>query len=56
VLAALRAHMDTIILPERNAKDLDDIPKELRHKVRFVLVKAMDQVLTAALEPAAESK
>ena len=50
VLAAVRAHIGTIIIPERNTKDLEEIPPHLRKKVRFVSASTMDEVLAAALE------
>ena len=57
VLAAHRIGLDTIILPKRNKKDLDDIPKEIREKIKFVLVERVDQVLRSALsKPVKEQK
>jgi ATP-dependent Lon protease len=50
VLAAVRSHIGTIIIPERNTKDLEEIPPHLRKKVRFVSASTMDEVLAAALE------
>jgi len=47
-LAALRANIKTIIIPEHNRKDLEEIPKELRDKLKFVPVKNIDQILTKA--------
>jgi ATP-dependent Lon protease len=49
-LAAVRAHIETIVIPRRNEKDLEEIPKALRKKVRFILARTMDEVLHAALE------
>ncbi|MFH1624321.1 MAG: endopeptidase La [Pseudomonadota bacterium] len=48
-LAALRAKIKTVIIPERNKKDLDDIPKYIKKKINFVYAKKMDDVLEAAL-------
>jgi ATP-dependent Lon protease len=48
-LAAFRAGIRTIVLPDRNEKDLDDIPKPLQRKLRFVLAKTMTDVLKATL-------
>jgi ATP-dependent Lon protease len=48
-LAALRAGISTVILPERNAADLEEIPPEARRRLRFVPVRHMDEVLEAAL-------
>ncbi len=44
-LAALRAKIKTVVLPERNKKDLEEIPKEVRKQMKFILVKHMDDVL-----------
>ncbi|CAG1019895.1 partial ATP-dependent Lon protease, partial [Burkholderiaceae bacterium] len=44
-LAALRAKITNIILPDRNRKDIEDIPKDIRKKLNFIFVKHMDDVL-----------
>ncbi len=49
VLAASRVGIGTVILPERNEPDLDDIPPEIREQMSFVLVERVDQVFDAAL-------
>jgi ATP-dependent Lon protease len=49
-LAALRAGLARVILPQKNLQDLDEIPRELRRKLAFVGVSHMDEVLEAALE------
>ena len=48
-LGALRAGIRTVVIPEKNKKDLTEIPKNVRHKIRFVPVKHMDEVLAIAL-------
>jgi ATP-dependent Lon protease len=48
-LAAFRAGIKTIIIPERNEKDLDEIPKVLRRKLQWVLAESMSDVLKSAL-------
>lgn len=48
-LAAFRAGIKTIVLPERNEKDLDEIPKVLRRRLRWIVVKNMSDVLRIAL-------
>jgi len=53
VLAAHRQGLQRIILPRRNEADLDDIPAEVRAELDLVLVDEMDEVLRAALVPAA---
>ncbi len=51
VLAAHRAGLKRVILPERNIKDLIDIPKKARHDLDIIPVKHMDEVLAIALSP-----
>jgi ATP-dependent Lon protease len=48
-LAAFRAGMKTIVIPDRNEKDLDEVPKVLRRKIHWVVAKNMSDVLEAAL-------
>lgn len=50
VLAAHRAGIKRVIVPERNKPDLDEVPAEVKSDLEFVLVSKMDQVLDAALE------
>ena len=50
-LAALRAGIKNIIIPDQNEKDLEDIPPYIRRKVNFVFVKNMDEILKMALLP-----
>jgi ATP-dependent Lon protease len=47
-LAALRAGITTVIIPDQNKKDLVDIPKDLRDRMQFVAVKSMDKILSIA--------
>jgi len=52
VLAARRAGIKTVILPERNRKDLlEDIPEELRKDLKFEFVDDVSKVLDLALSP-----
>jgi len=51
VLAAHAAGLTDVILPERNAPDLDDVPEDVRAAMRFHPVSTLDEVLTLALEP-----
>ncbi len=50
VLAAHRAGIKRIILPERNKPDLEEVPQEIRDTLEFVPVSRMDEVLVNALE------
>jgi ATP-dependent Lon protease len=52
VLAAHRAGLKTVLLPRRNDRDLQDIPKEVRDDINLVLVDTVDDVLARALRPA----
>jgi len=51
VLAAHAAGLTEVILPARNAPDLDDVPADVREHMRFHAVTTMDEVLALALEP-----
>lgn len=48
-LAARRAGIKTFVLPKRNEADLDDLPKEVREDMTFVLAETMDDVLNVAM-------
>ena len=48
-LAAYRAGIKTVIIPEENKADIDDIPQEIRKKLKFIPVSDMDTVLENAL-------
>ena len=50
VLAAHRAGIKRIIVPERNRADLEEVPKEVVDELQFFFVSHMTQVLEAALE------
>jgi ATP-dependent Lon protease len=49
ILAAKRAKISTVILPQRNEKDIEEIPKHLLRGVTLVFAKTMDDVLRGAL-------
>ncbi|HET6278905.1 MAG TPA: endopeptidase La [Candidatus Polarisedimenticolia bacterium] len=49
VLAARRAGIETVILPEANRKNLEEVPKLFRKGLTFVFVSDVNQVLDAAL-------
>lgn len=56
VLAAHRAGIKVIILPEKNRKDLEEIPKSARKELEFHFVSEMEEVLDIALLPLANSE
>jgi ATP-dependent Lon protease len=49
VLAAHRGGIRTVLLPERNRKDIEDIPEEVRRDLDIRFVKRVDEVLEVAL-------
>jgi len=51
VLAAHAAGLTEVILPKRNAPDLDDVPADVREHMQFHAVKSADEMLALALEP-----
>ncbi|MGD8881825.1 MAG: endopeptidase La [Desulfobacterales bacterium] len=48
-LGALRAGIRTVIVPEKNRKDLTELPRHLKRKIKFLPVKHMDDVLSQAI-------
>ncbi|MEJ5988530.1 endopeptidase La [Ramlibacter sp. PS3R-8] len=50
LLAALRGGIKTVLIPEENSKDLQDIPENVKNDLEIVPVKWIDQVLAFALE------
>ena len=52
VLAAHRAGITRVIVPERNRSDIEEIPAEVKKEIEFVVVGRMDEVIEAALEKA----
>lgn len=55
VLAAHRIGVDTVILPKKNEKDLDDLTEDIRKQMTFIAVDHMDDVLKYGLvEPAGQ--
>ena len=49
ILAAQRAGITTIMIPRRNAKDLEDVPAEARDTLKFVLLDTVDDALRCAV-------
>jgi len=58
ILAAHRAGIKKVIIPEKNVKDLVDVPRKVRDDLSIIPVEHMDQILEIALHPveAKESK
>jgi len=55
-LAALRAGIDKVIIPAQNEKDLVEIPKDIRKKMRFFPVNDMDEVVKIAFGKSGKKK
>jgi ATP-dependent Lon protease len=54
-LAAKRMGIKTVIIPKRNKKDLEEIPRYIKKNMEFVFAETMDQVLKTALRPEKKS-
>jgi len=50
VLAAHRAGIRKVLLPEENKKDLEDVPEEVRNELEFIPVETIEEVLKHALD------
>ncbi len=50
-LGAIRAGIQTVIVPEKNKKDLSEIPAPIKRKLKFITVKDMSEVLDIAIGP-----
>ncbi len=55
-LAAKRHGIKTVLIPARNKKDLEEIPKYVMKDMEFIPVETMDEVLKAALQSKARKK
>jgi len=49
-LAALRKGIKKVLLPYKNQKDLEEIPKELRDQIEFIFVSHLDEVINLVLK------
>jgi len=49
-LAAYRAGIKTVLIPKHNVKDLEEVPEEIKKKVKFVPVETMEEVLRLGLD------
>ncbi len=55
-LGALRGNVYTVVIPEKNRKELSEIPANVKRKLKFITAGHMDEVLAAALKPAPRRK
>jgi ATP-dependent Lon protease len=51
LLAAHRAGIREVLLPARNERDLEEVPKDIRDEMRVHLIKRIDEILPLVLEP-----
>jgi ATP-dependent Lon protease len=49
-LGAIRGGIRTIIIPEKNKKELAEIPAHIKRKIKFIPARNMDKVLSLAIE------
>jgi ATP-dependent Lon protease len=55
ILAAHRSGLKVVLLPEKNAKDLIEVPKKVREDLKIIYVKHMDEVIDVALAETSSS-
>jgi ATP-dependent Lon protease len=51
LIAAAQAGIETVLLPRRNEVDLDEVPPEMRERLRFILIDDVGEALKHALRP-----
>jgi ATP-dependent Lon protease len=54
VVAASRAGLKRVMLPERNRKEYEEIPEEIRRELEFIWLERVEDAIAAALEEARE--
>ena len=50
VLAAKRAGINKIMLPQKNKKDLEDVPEHIRKSMKFLFLQEIDEIMDIALK------
>ena len=51
LLAAHRAGIKHVLIPEKNRRDLDDVPQDVKDEMKVTLIATMDQILPIVLQP-----
>ena len=51
LLAAHRAGIRHVLIPDRNRRDLDDIPADVKNEMKVTLIKTVEEILPLVLEP-----
>ena len=54
-LAARRVGIKTVVIPEGNRRDIDELPAVVKEEIQFVPVKAVDEVFDLVLESGKDS-
>jgi ATP-dependent Lon protease len=54
VVAASRAGLKRVMLPQRNRKEYEEIPEEIRGELEFIWLERVEDAVAAALEDARE--
>jgi len=49
-ISAHRSGLKVVVCPEKNKKDMDDVPEIVRHEIEFVFVERIEEVLEKALQ------
>ena len=49
ILAAYQSGIKTIIIPQDNIKNLEDLPNDIKKRLKFIMVNNLDEVLKIAL-------
>ena len=49
-LAALRKGIKKVLIPSKNVKDLEEIPKELRQQIKFIFISHLDEVIKLVIK------
>jgi ATP-dependent Lon protease len=51
LLAAHRAGIKHVLIPDKNKRDLDDVPEDVKNEVKITLIARMDEILPLVLLP-----
>jgi ATP-dependent Lon protease len=50
LLAAHRAGIRQVLIPERNRRDIDDLPEDVRNELQITLISRVDEILPLVLQ------
>ncbi|MCX7959119.1 MAG: endopeptidase La, partial [Deltaproteobacteria bacterium] len=49
-LAAYRNNISRLIIPQKNRKDIEEIPEEIRKSIRFIPISGMEEVILESFD------